>query len=125
MSPVPERIICTRKKATISSDPLATRSERRRLHASAQSPGDTACCGLSKGIDGPLLELYPRIHGFVHEIREQVEHHGCHRDVDRDRLDHGEVAALDRENHLAADSGYREEALDEKRTDQKSGKLRH
>src|SRR5690242_3457825 len=112
MRPVPERIICTRKRTTIASDTIATPSERKRRQASDQRPGDTAC-GASKGMVGLLLELDPWIHRLVHEVGEQIEHHGRDGDVDGDRLDHGEVAAFDREYHLASDPGDGEEALDQ------------
>src|SRR4051812_9654720 len=101
MRPVPERIICTMNAATIASETMPMRSARSRFHASAHNPGETLCGDVSKGIALSLLQLHARIDGLVHQVREQVHDHGRNGDINRDRLDHREVTALDRENHLA------------------------
>ena len=45
----------------------------------------------------PLFELDPRVDRFVEQVREQVGRHRGESHVDRERLDHREVRALDGE----------------------------
>src|SRR5271165_4034411 len=98
MSPVADSSTMTRNATTMASDTIATRSARRRFHASVQSPGETAC-GTSKGIASLLLELHPRIDRLVHQVGQQIEDHRRHRDVHGNRLDNGKITTLHGENH--------------------------
>src|SRR5258707_13150378 len=61
------------------------------------------------------LQLHAWVDGLVQQVREEVQHHGGDRDIDRHRLDHREIAALDREYHLPADPRDGKEALDQER----------
>ena len=71
----------------------------------------------------PSFELHARVDCLVDQVREQVDDHRRERDIDGDRLDHREIAALDGEDHFAADARDREEALDQERAGQQARQL--
>src|SRR5256885_846815 len=71
------------------------------------------------------FELHPRIDHPVQQIGDQVDDHRGDRDINGHRLDHRKVASLNGQDHLAADAGNREEALDQKSAREQPRQLDH
>src|SRR5437899_7708594 len=69
-------------------------------------------------------KLHARIDQLVEQIGQKVDHHRQRGKIDRDRLDHGVIAAVDRSEDFPSQPGNRKEYLDEKRADEHAGELR-
>src|SRR5471032_1006770 len=91
---------------------MPTRSWRSRLNAARQGPAESwrACEGIVSAIALMLavtisLELDAGVNPLVHDVDKQVQQHGEYRQINGDRLDHREIAALHRGDHFAAEAG--------------------